>query len=183
MKTTFLVATGAALLAAAPATAAVTVMGSTAARMCFEAAESKSMPDRYRLGRCDEALSQEALTGRDIVATHVNRGILRSRIGDTAGAIEDFDAASALDPNEPEAYLNKGVVLMRLSSSDAALPLFTMALEKKTRRPALAYYGRGVAHEDLGNLRSAYSDYRAATQAEPKWREPKLELVRFQVHR
>jgi tetratricopeptide (TPR) repeat protein len=183
MKITFLVATAATALAAAPASAAVTVLGSTAARMCFEAADSRSAPARDALARCDEALEQEGLTARDTVATHVNRGILRSRTGDTAGAIRDFDAASALDPDEPEAYLNKGMLLMRQSSADAALPLFTMALEKKTRRPAWAYYGRGIAHEDLGDVRSAYSDYRAATRADPKWKEPQLELARFQVRR
>jgi tetratricopeptide (TPR) repeat protein len=182
MKTIFLV-TAAALLGTAPATAAITVLGSTAARSCFEAAESKGTPHRDSFARCDEALSQEALDKHDTVATHVNRGILRARLGDIQGAISDFDAASSLDPNEPEAYLNKGMVLMRQSSADAALPLFTAALEKKTRRPALAYFGRGVAHEDLGNVRSAYFDYKAATQADPKWKEPRLELARFQVSR
>lgn len=181
MKITFLVTTAAALLAAAPAFAAVTVLGSSAARLCFEAAESKASPGREAFARCNEAIDGEALSNDDRVATHVNRGILRSRTGDTAGALRDFEMASTLDPHEPEAYLNKGMVLMRQSSADAALPLFTMALEKRTRRPALAYYGRGVAHEDLGDVRRAYFDYRAATQADPKWKDPQVELARFQV--
>jgi tetratricopeptide (TPR) repeat protein len=183
MKTKFLVTAAVALLCAAPATAAITVLGSTSARMCFEAAESKVIPSRDSLAQCDEALRQEALDNRDTVATHVNRGILRARLRDIRGAISDFDTASSLDPDEPEAYLNKGMVLMRQSSADAALPLFTMALEKKTRRPALAYFGRGVANEDLGNVRSAYFDYRAAIRADPKWKDPRLELTRFQVSR
>lgn len=184
MKTIFLVTAAAAvLLGAAPAAAAITVLGSSAARLCFEAADMKARPNRDTLARCDEALNEEALDSRDTVATHVNRGILRSRLGDVQGAISDFDTASSIDPNEPEAYLNKGMMLMRQSSASAALPLFTKAIEKKTRRPALAYFGRGVAHEDLGNVRSAYFDYRAATQADPKWKEPRLELARFQVSR
>lgn len=170
--------------AAVPASAAVTVIGSSAARICYEASESTAIPSFEILSRCDEALRVEPLTPYEIVATHVNRGILRARIGQVSAALSDFDTALARDPNEPEAYLNKGVVLMRQpNNANEALPLFNMALEKKTRRPALAYYGRGVANEELGNLRSAYEDFRKASVADPKWKEPKTELTRFQVTR
>ena len=182
MKFKFLLTTAASIAVAAPAGAAVTVIGSSSARMCYEAAESTAIPDREALGRCDVAIGGEAVAD-DLVATHVNRGILRSRMGKMDAALADFDAALALDPEQPEAYLNKGVVLIRQHNSDAALPLFTMAIEKKTRRPALAYYGRGIAHEELGNLRSAYADYKRAVAEEPKWKEPRTDLARFVVRR
>jgi hypothetical protein len=63
-----------------------------------------------------------------------------------------------------------------------AVGLFDSALAKKTRRPALAYYGRGVAREMTGRLREAYQDYRQASLIEPRWNEPKAELARFTVH-
>lgn len=183
MTIKILLTTAAVMIAAAPASAAVTVLGSSSARMCFEAADSPSVPDRDGIEYCNTAISDEALSQYELVATHVNRGILRSRTGNTNGAIQDFDRALSLDPNQPEAYLNKGVVLIRQDNADAAVPLFTMALEKKTRRPALAYYGRGIAHEDLGDLKSAYADYKRAVETDPKWKQPRTDLARFVVRK
>jgi len=102
-----------AAFAAAPAGAAVVVLGNTDARMCYEAADSPMMPAARDVRRCDEALLREALSSYEVVATHVNRGILRLRRGMTDAAIADFDRAIMLDPNQPEAYLNKGAALLR----------------------------------------------------------------------
>jgi tetratricopeptide (TPR) repeat protein len=173
---------GATCLAAGSANAAVTVIGSSAARTCYEAAESTAPPSRELLAQCDVALAEEGLSEPDTVATHVNRGILRARKADIEGAMADFDMALKLDPREPEAYLNKGLVLT-LRANDAAqgLPMLSKALEMKTRRPALAHYGRGIAFEDLGEIRKAYSEYSKAAQAAPKWRLPRAELTRFSI--
>jgi tetratricopeptide (TPR) repeat protein len=166
-----------------PSTAAVTVIGSSSARLCFEAADSPGT-GVAGIEHCDRALAEEVLPAYETVATHVNRGILRLRRGNGEDAIADFDAAIARDPHQPEAYLNKGVALMRNGDSPAtALPLFTTALEKKTQRPAIAYLGRGMAHELLGDLKAAYLDYQRASAADPKWHQPRAELARFTVTR
>ena len=177
---TFLFALGAAAFAF-PAAAAITVIGNSAARLCYDAAES---PLRSGAGidHCDQALEVENLNRHDTVATHVNRGILRLRRGRIDEAIVDFDAAIALDPGQAEAYLNKGLALLRLPEGpDQALPLFDSAIQHKTRKPALAYYGRAVAHELGGRIRDAYRDYRHASRLDPDWRDPKTQLARFTV--
>jgi tetratricopeptide (TPR) repeat protein len=167
---------------AVPAGAAVTVLGSSSARLCYEAADAHIMPTRDSLVRCDQALSEENLTDYDMVATYVNRGIIKLRLGNNDLAIADFDAALARDPNQAEAYLNKGVALLRKPDGWAqAVPLFDTAIAKNTRRPALAYYGRGVANELAGHVKEAYFDYREASRIEPNWRDPKAELARFSV--
>ena len=164
-----------------PAIAAVTVVGNSSARMCYEAAAS-DLTSRTGLGYCNRALSEEALSGHDVVATHVNRGILLMRGGKIDAAITDFDRAISLDANEPEAYLNKGVALLkREEAAPAALSLFTTAIEKRTRRPEIAYYGRAIAHEITGNVKAAYSDYKLASTLDPDWEEPRMELTRFRV--
>ncbi len=181
MRSKFLFA-AAALLAATPALGAVSVIGNSAARSCYLAAESRGAPTQDVLRFCNDALHREALTGNELVATFVNRGILKARLGNLDEAISDYDAALSRDPDEPEAYLNKGFALLHLSESgDQARPLFDSALAKKTRRPELAYYGRGVAHEMSGQVRAAYMDYRQASRIDPKWRQPRLELTRFKV--
>jgi tetratricopeptide (TPR) repeat protein len=181
MRSKFLFA-AAGLLAATPAAAAVTVIGNSSAHSCYEAAESRSAPSIAVIRTCDDALRQDALSHYDTVATYVNRGILKARMGAVDEAIEDYDAALSRDPNEPEAYLNKGFALLhRPNAAPEARPMFDSAIEKKTRRPELAYYGRAVANEMAGEVRAAYYDYREASRIDPKWREPKAELARFRV--
>jgi tetratricopeptide (TPR) repeat protein len=182
MRSHFLFA-AAALLAATPAAGAVSVIGNSAARSCYLAAETRGSPTIGVLRFCDDALRQDALGEDELVATLVNRGILKARLGKLDEAISDYDAALSRDPDEPEAYLNKGFALLHLSESgEQAKPLFDSALEKKTRRPELAYYGRGVAHELSGEVRAAYQDYRQASRIDPKWRQPQVELARFRVN-
>jgi tetratricopeptide (TPR) repeat protein len=164
-----------------PASAGVTVIGSSSAKLCYLEADSKRVPSAESLRICDRALNEEAHTGYDLVATHVNRGIVRLRLNDVIGSLLDFDRAIALDPEEPEAYLNKASALMRQDQVPAALPLFNIALEKKTRRPEIAYFGRGVAYEALGRIPEAYADFRQAAALAPQWEEARLELSRFRV--
>ncbi|HTU11454.1 MAG TPA: tetratricopeptide repeat protein [Allosphingosinicella sp.] len=171
----------AACAAAAPAAAAVVVVGNSDARMCYQAADSPMMPAARDVRRCDHALLREALSGYEVVATHVNRGILRLRRGMIDDAIADFDRAIMLDPNQPEAYLNKGAALLRRENAAEALTLFSSALDRNTSRPAIAHYGRAIANETLGNLNAAYRDYSTASRIDPEWREPRLELARFRV--
>ena len=167
--------------AAAPAGASVMVIGNSSARACYEAADSSVAPDVADMRSCDEALRNEALDAHDVVATHVNRGILRLRRNQVDLAMADFDDAIRIDPNEPEAYLNKGAVYIRLENAGAALPLFTAAIERNTSRPELAHYGRTIANETLGNVQAAYADYRRASELRPGWQEPVMELRRFRV--
>ncbi len=170
------------IVVAGPAIAAVTVVGESAAQSCYQAAASTVLL-RDDVGVCDRALSEEALTPYEEVSTLVNRGILKLRAGRTDSAIADFDAAIARDPNQAEAYLNKGVALSKKDGWANALPLFTLAIEKKTSKPALAYFGRGMAHEITGDVRSAYNDYKMASTLEPTWDRPVEELSRFTVKR
>ena len=167
---------------AGPAVAAVTVIGESAAQSCYQAAASTVLL-RDDIGICNRALSEEALSPYEEVATFVNRGILKLRGGQTDSAITDFDAAIARDPNQAEAYLNKGVALSKKDGWANALPLFTLAIEKKTEKPELAYFGRGVAHELAGDVTSAYNDYKMASSLAPTWNRPAEELSRFTVTR
>ena len=166
---------------AAPAAAGVMVVGNSDARLCYEAADSPLNPTAGDVRRCDNALLNDTLSQYELVATHVNRGILRLRRGGVEEAVADFDRAIQLDPNQPEAYLNKGAALIQRQNPSEALQLFTVALDRHTSRPAVAHYGRAVANEQLGNVREAYNDYLAASELAPDWADPRTELLRFRV--
>ena len=168
------------LVLAVPAGAAVLTVGGGYAHSCYRAAETQATRGDA-LQSCNLALSEEALSPDDRVATHVNRGILLLRLARLSDANADFDSALAMDPKQAEAWLNKAVLNARYGRSADALPMVQKALEFNTKRPALAYFVRAMAHEDSGNIKAAYYDLQRARELDPKWAEPRIELRRFKV--
>jgi tetratricopeptide (TPR) repeat protein len=112
----------------------------------------------------------------------VNRGIILALRGDHSRALLDYERAIALDPGQPEAYLNKGLLLLRVPQREReALAAIDLAIAKRTTEPALAFFARAVAHEGLGDLSAAYRDYRQAATLAPQWAPPVRELRRFRT--
>ena len=179
MRAFFLAA--AAAIAAFPASAAITTVGGSFAESCFHFAESR-VGTIAALDTCDRAFTQ-ALSRDDEFATHVNRGIVKMHRGEFKGAKGDFEQAIVMMPARGEPWLNLGVLQIKQGNSRAAIPMFDKALELGTDSPEVAYYARGLAHEDVGDLKSAYADLRRATELSPRWREPARELARYQVRR
>jgi tetratricopeptide (TPR) repeat protein len=158
-----------------------TIFGTSAARACYEAAETGLTPRAADFRICDAALQDVSTPPREVVASFVNRGIMFLRTGNIDAALADFDRATQLDAEEPEAYLNRGTALLKRGRVRSALEMFDQALGKNTSRPELAHYGRAIAHEALGNARAAYRDYLRASEIAPQWAQPRAELARFRV--
>ena len=176
------IAAGAAALVSASGAAgqAVTTIGSSAAQACYEAARDHRSA-QVDLGTCDQAL-KDGLSSSDLVATRVNRGIIHALRADYSDALQDYDTAIALDPGQAEAFLNKGLLLLRLPERDRdAVDALNVAISKGTTEPALAYFARAIAHEGLGNLGAAYRDYQQAAALAPQWALPARELRRFRT--
>ena len=180
MKATILAAALIGLTASSSTNASIVTIGGSLARACYEAAEARNATFET-LQVCDRALIEEPLMDSDRVATYVNRGILRLVEGEYRNADADFDRALAIDPREPEAWLNKGVSTIRQGNSTAAVPMIARAIELNTRRPALAFYTRGIANEHRGDIKAAYADLVRARELEPGWDLPAKELARYQV--
>ena len=158
-------------------------LGAVYARGCLEAAERKRAPGSA-LRLCDSALLDAALPARERAATHVNRGIVHMQARNVAAALADYDTAIRIAPNAAEAYVNKGIALIGLGDRDAeAVRLFDAALARNPLRPAIAYYSRAIANEQLGRTRAAYEDYSRAAQLDPDWPDPAAQLQRFRVLR
>jgi Flp pilus assembly protein TadD len=180
MRALFLAA-AATVIAANPASAAVLTVGGSFAEGCFHFAESRA-GTIDALETCDRAFTQ-ALSRDDEFATHVNRGIVRMHRGEFTQAQADFEVAGAMKPKRGEPWLNLGVLEFKQGNSRAAIQLFDKAIALGTDGPEIAYFGRGLAHEDIGDLKSAYADLRRALELRPRWDQPAQELARYQVRR
>jgi tetratricopeptide (TPR) repeat protein len=166
---------------AGPALAAASVVGTGYARGCYEAAETRR-PTRQAMRICDSALMDEGLNIGDRAKTLVNRGIVQMQARKIDAAIADYDAAIRTAPDTAEAYVNKGLALMRLGNREAeAVVQLTEGLIRNPSRPEVAYFSRGMLHEMMGLTREAFDDYTRAVELAPDWREPAQELERFQV--
>lgn len=165
-----------------PTGASTITVGGSAAESCYHAAVARDA-SAHALADCNAAIGQQATPFNDLVATYVNRGVLKLVLADYHSAEADFDQAMRLEPTQPEAWLNKGIARYQLHDPQAAAVLFGRAIEYRTRYASLAHYGRALAYEDTGNIRGAYQDLRRATALSPNWAAPRTELARFQVTR
>ena len=167
----------------AQATAAVVVVGDSRAADCYQSAEYRHAT-ATDIAVCRNALAEDPLSSSERVATNVNLGVLHFFRRDYAQALSLFETALRLDPQEPEAVLNKAITIMRRDESGSeALPLFSQAIAMGTRDPALAYYGRGLANQLNGDYTAAYYDIQRASQIAPEWSAPREGLTHFIVER
>jgi len=165
---------------ATPSGAAVTVLGNGLAHSCFEYAEFGGNP-RDGVEACSNAIEQTVLPVKDLAATYINRGILRSRTEDTAGALADYDKGLSLDANLGEAYVDRGAVMIVLRRYDDALADIDKGIALGSNRLQIAYYDRAIVQEALGNIRGAYEDYKKAAEIQPDFALAIEQLARFRV--
>jgi len=175
----FALAFAGAVALAGSASAYVLVAGGSFATACSQNARHE-LDTMQALDQCTEALT-EPLGRRDRAGTHVNRGIVLFNRGAFTRALEDFDAAIQLDPTLAEGHINRGAALIRQNDYAGAVASISRGLELNPEAPARAYFNRGVAHEELGDVRAAYRDYRRAAELAPNWEAPRAELARFRV--
>ena len=182
----FGVAAALAALAAAPSAAAqnrdaraVTVIGNDPqARRCGERVAAGDTTDAT-IETCTRALNYRRLTRDSQIQLLVNRGVTYLRRHEHELALADFDTVIALAPQNGEAHLNRGATLLQLREYGPAVAAITEALGLGVSEPHKAYFNRGMARENLRDLRGAYEDYSTALQIQPDWGPANAELARF----
>jgi tetratricopeptide (TPR) repeat protein len=171
-----------ALIVGGQARASVTVIGGGLAENCSKAALSGKSDVRLE-EPCTEALEKEMLTSRDRAGTLVNRGVLKMRRLNWAGATKDFNEAVHVRPDMGEAYVNRGAVLIGEHHYAESLSDLNKGLQLGVEEPAKVYFNRALAYEGMDDEKSAYFDYQKALELSPDWAAPKSELARFHVER
>lgn len=159
---------------------ALVVIGDGPEKYCFQAAKT-GLDSIAGVGHCNLALSASALLFDDRVATLVNRGVILHQLGRTRPALDDFNAALRLNPEQADAYLNRGVAKITLGQYADALVDIQKGIDLGPSEMALAYYDRAIAHERLGNIREAYFDYQRALKTAPNFVAAQTALSRFKV--
>jgi tetratricopeptide (TPR) repeat protein len=169
---------------AAPSEAAVTVFGGGLARSCYEAVEFEKVSTARAIEICDLALEQEGLKRRDKAATLTNRGILYMRAGMNQRALSDYTRSIQLMPDLLETKVNQGAALYGLGRYTEALAALNEGiLTDDVNARAIGYYNRALAHESLGDVQSAYEDFRRALNAKPDFALAEKQLSRFTVEK
>ena len=113
-----------------------------------------------------EALQSEALAVSTQISALGNRGIARWRLSDLHAAVDDFNAALRLSPEEAMIYNNRGNVLLELRHYDEAAKDFSQAIALIPNY-GQAFNNRGNARFLLGDHAGAIADYTKAVALMP----------------
>jgi len=95
---------------------------------------------------------------------YYNRGISKDELKDYYGAVSDYKKAIEIDPQIVEAYNNIAYVMRNKEINDNYGAIFyaTKAIEINPNH-SNAYLNRGVAKENLGDMKGACDDWRKAS--------------------
>lgn len=83
------------------------------------------------------------------------------KLGDSQGAIADYNQAIEFDPNYARAYYNRGNIWRKLGDNQTAIADYNQAIELDSQYAA-AYNNRGRARFDLRDIQGAAEDLQKA---------------------
>lgn len=149
-----------------------------AAAQCSAAANDQAEL-KTGLSYCDVALSDPAMNHR--AALLGNRGVIKARLGNNPGALEDYNAAIAADPQLGDAYISRAGVLIAMKRFDEARADVAQGMALGSENMHAAYYSRAVIAEENGDIKAAYRDYKQALAIKPDYVAASRELARFKI--
>jgi len=119
----------------------------------------------YRYRYPDAGLNQVAGSYQSFFV-YYNRGLSYLASGKYRPALEDFNTASELAPQNAEVFANRGMANQQIGKIEQAQADFKHAIELDSRL-AEAYFGRGSLSEHSGNIPAAISDYTKVIDIKP----------------
>lgn len=117
--------------------------------------------DPRELGAQDRRGERRARINVLNAQTHVNRGMIRARMGDRDAALADYAQAIAMAPDLSTPYLNRAAIYLQAGDSVRALADLNAAIVRAHADPS-AYVSRGGAYRNLGQADKAVADYGTA---------------------
>ncbi|MEL8056632.1 MAG: tetratricopeptide repeat protein [Pseudomonadota bacterium] len=181
MRMSFRFAGAAAALVALslPAAAQVFVIGNGLGSDCYSKTARNVSNFIDAETTCTRALREESMNRENRAKTYTNRGVLRMRAGRYDQALGDYSEAIRLRPELGEAYLNQGAAYIYKDEFGTALQSLNKAIELETNDMFAAYYNRGIAKENTGDVEGAYYDFKKSLELKPEWSLAQRQLTRF----
>lgn len=174
---------GAVVVLTGSAAAASSVLGSGSEQACYRAARA-GLASVAALESCNAALDSVILTPEDRAATYANRSAVYLGRSRPVEALADVELALQLDPALKDAAVNKAgalILLGRYAEARALLDDLLPVVDGEALERGL--FNRAVAAEALGDVKSAYYDFKRATELNPGFEAARVELSRFQVEK
>jgi tetratricopeptide (TPR) repeat protein len=135
-------------------------------------------PDRQLRG-CTAYIRLGKGAPENLATAYLNRANVLAQRSKYARALADYDAAQALDADNPLIPYNRGNAYLDSHQYERAIGDFTRALELDAGF-ALAFLNRGLAREQLGDTAAAADDYRRALTLDPTATSARKRLERLQ---
>jgi tetratricopeptide (TPR) repeat protein len=130
---------------------------------------------------CDDAIKGIDQSSRNLAASYINRGILRMRMDNYDGALEDYAAARELRPKLGAIYLNEGAARIGAGQPENAIAPLKKAVELDTQDLHAAHYNLGLAYDLTGDITNAYYAFQNALKVRPGWELAEEQLERYSV--
>jgi len=146
--------------------AAITVVGSTDALICYKHAKY-GYTTQSSVFTCLKAISDKAISKKDLDATRINLGIIYNNKSKPRLALEQFEIAFKNESMKAEVLLNQGNSLLLLKNYKGALEKYQASYENNLDDISAIYFNKGMAHEYLGNIDEAVSFYKKAVTLNP----------------
>lgn len=140
-------------------------------------------------GRMDDAMREYKLAlsyvsdPLEAAQIHNNLGVVHLETKQLPAAVDEFNAAIALDPNHQKSFIGRGNAEYEAGNFEAALSDFTHASRLEPSSMALFWMGR--TFQEKGDVKSAVGAYEAALQIAPDMRAARnqLEVLGHKVQR
>ena len=146
--------------------AAITVVGSSDALICYKHAKY-GYTTQSSVFTCLKAISDKAISKKDLDATRINLGIIYNNKSKPRLALEQFEIAFKNESMKAEVLLNQGNSLLLLKNYKGALEKYQASYENNLDDISAIYFNKGMAHEYLGNIDEAVSFYKKAVTLNP----------------
>ncbi len=92
---------------------------------------------------------------------YTNRGSVYQKMGQLYKAMENYDKAITLDPNDYLAYTNRGAIFDKLGQIDKAIESYNKAIMVNPG-DYRAYFNRGLSYDKMGRTTDAIEDFQRA---------------------
>ncbi|MEP0911305.1 tetratricopeptide repeat protein [Leptolyngbya sp. GB1-A1] len=114
----------------------------------------------------------EVLSGinSELVSVWSGKGYILANLGSYEQAIDSWDKAIKIKPDDHEAWHNRGVALLNLERYEQAIDSYNKAIEIKLDFHQ-AWYNRGLALRNLGHYEEAIDSYNKAIKIRPDYHQ------------